>query len=89
MQRQITYKCESCGKDFSNSLECKQHEEKCRNRRYYISQEKERLKRYFRRIEEKGLFLSIRYETSTPSRQGVCLISLVENSKEKPKKANS
>lgn len=78
MQRQITYKCESCGKGFLNALECRQHEEKCKNRRYYITQEKERLKRYFRRIEEKGFLLNIRYETITLSGQKTCLISLID-----------
>lgn len=78
MQRKITYKCELCGTEFGNKLECEKHEETCRNRRYYVEQAKARIKAYLQSFEAKGFNLSVRYESTTPSGQAVCLISLID-----------
>lgn len=85
MQRKIIYKCDMCGVEFSSKQDCQAHESKCRNRSFYILQEKERLKRYISFIERKGFSLSIRYESESPSTSGkpLCLVSIVDVSHKK------
>lgn len=88
MQRKITYKCELCGVEFDSKRDCQLHELKCLNRSFYISQEKERLKRYISFIENKGFSVSIRYDSQSPSTSGkpLCLISIVDVSHKKIKR---
>ena len=77
MQRKTTYKCENCGRDFANGIECQKHEKDCRNRLFLIEQLKERLQNYFKVIEQQDFDLSIRYETSTTGK-GICLIAILD-----------
>lgn len=74
MQRITTYKCEYCGTEFANKLDCAKHEEKCLNRRYYIERQKERIKAYLQSIEKQGFAIGLIYETANKR----CTISIVD-----------
>ena len=82
MQRKITYKCEQCGSEFDNKLECAKHEATCTNRRYYIEREKARLLAYIKRIEAKGFNIGIMYDTTAER----CLISILDFKSSKKRK---
>lgn len=74
MKRIQVFKCEQCGSEYNNKLECAKHEANCTNRRYYIEREKARLLAYIKRIEGKGFDIGIMYDT-TANR---CLISILD-----------
>lgn len=82
MQRKILYKCEQCGTEFGNKLECEQHERTCKNKQYLIANLKARIKAYLQRIEQKGFGISISYDT-TANR---CLIAIVDLERLKKRK---
>lgn len=75
MQRKTTYKCDNCGQEFANRLECEQHEKDCHNRKYLIEQLKARLRKYIQSIEVQGFEVSINYHV-TPSKS--CLIAITD-----------
>ena len=77
MQRKITYKCDNCGVEFVNSLDCQTHEKSCHNRKYLSEQLKIRLRNYIKLIEKQGFDVSINYDSTTNT--NVCLIAIIDS----------